>query len=195
MIGSKSIVVPVCRHYSCACVTYPASCKTTSNASWSSCARHGPNLQATLAVWVWEEGLGKQTAKAGPTRQLNGSAWMTLKLRKQTSKLAAFSTTVLLHQAIHLRLQALRRSSCQMLLHLHMLLHNTRADSHCIMLFHSCEKDPCCWQLASVRSLVNSCLHIHAVTNTWVGSAPDLLHPRVAALRGDQYPCKWHSLN
>jgi len=56
-------------------------------------------------MWVWEEGLGKQTAKAGPIPRPNGSAWMILKLRKQTSKLAALSTIVLLHQAINLRLQ------------------------------------------------------------------------------------------
>lgn len=97
--------VRLCRRYNYACVTYPASCKTTSNASWNSCARHGPNLQAILVMWVWEEDLVKQTAKAGPTPQPNGSVWMILKLRKQTSKLAALSTAVLLHQAINLRLQ------------------------------------------------------------------------------------------
>jgi len=59
-----------------------------------------------LATWVWEEGLGKQTAKAGLTPRPNGSAWMILKLRKQTSKLAALFTTVLLHQAMYLRLEA-----------------------------------------------------------------------------------------
>ncbi len=96
---------PVCRRYNCACATCPASCKTTSNASWNSCARHGPNLQAILAMWVWEEDLVKQTAKAGPTPRPNGSAWMTLQLRKQTSKLTILSAAVLLHQAIYLRLQ------------------------------------------------------------------------------------------
>jgi len=109
-IGFQTIFAPVCRRYNCVCVTYLASCKTTSNASWNSCARRGPNLQATLAMWVWVEGLGKQTAKAGQIPRPNGSAWMILKLRKQTSKLAALCTAVLLHPAINL--QAVQAAGC-----------------------------------------------------------------------------------
>lgn len=135
--------------------------------------------------------MGKQTAKAGPTPQQNGSAWMILKLRKQTSKLAALSTIMLLHQAISLRLQAVAL----------LILSKASASANAASEYQGCltphhaltstftRKDPCCWQQSSVSSLICFCLHTHAVTNKWVESACELLHHmhhRVAALKGDR---------